>query len=791
MASSPGDPWPRFRGNAMQTGRAPEGLKPTTIPGWTYPAKPRHEEGPGLAARGIFNSAVVDAAGNVYSGDASGRLSRIAPHGQGEVIHDTRALIDTTPLLHKGFLYVACGDGYIWRWKAGSPASKWFGAPLEPGAFINWFEGHLGVDSKGNIVAPNDNFRVYFLDPETVSSRSPLLHAVDMKDQTWSLACVDPASGRLFMGNNAMRVLDPQARNVYAFSADWQPLWSFATDGSVVASPAWDRGRLFAGSFDGYLHAFDAATGQRLWKFATGDHLYASPAILSNGLVVQASCDGCVYAVEPGDGTLAWRYDMPLRQPFRSSPAVGAGDRIWLGTGDGRMLVLDDQGMPLALHPLGVAGPRRQVNASPAVAPGGMVIGDSEGALHLVPWRVASGPSAPPEAEPAAPAGWSAALYPTDPWGVVSAQPPHHARPGEALCFTLDARESDGSGSTRTIGLLDTVQAWPASHWHARISGDRRYVIVEQGPGCTPGEVAPLKLHVTWRHSPEREGLRMHGGVAGPAFTTACEIPILRTSVAGREPPAMLWFQRIAMSLPALLPSYNQIGFETLVYGITRVCALKSGEWLYLCTGWLPDGSPDIATGVRFPMRGRWDAATGTLQLRGQGVYSALNGFATHMHSFALTCWFDADGTPSASPVLRIAYAPSGVHFYGPMLEALGMGDDQHPIEVFGSGEIGTWPAQGPALPGLHWTLDAASGDMVVHCGPDVRLSPVQLALVVQDEHGEPVTMDYARATGRVTVSGQVLLRLSRPAGMDGPWSKACQVWVVADGVPVPARFGN
>jgi len=72
-------PWPRFRGNPQQTGRVPA-IAYRAMPGWRYP--PAERVAPyGKAARGIFNSAVVAADGSIWSGDASGRVSRLTPAG--------------------------------------------------------------------------------------------------------------------------------------------------------------------------------------------------------------------------------------------------------------------------------------------------------------------------------------------------------------------------------------------------------------------------------------------------------------------------------------------------------------------------------------------------------------------------------------------------------------------------------------------------------------------------------------------------------------------------------------
>ncbi len=55
---------------------------------------------------------------------------------------------------------------------------------------------------------------------------------------------------------------------VWAVSAsDGAVQWKEYTGGAIRFPPAIWRGRLFAGSSDGYIYAFEAATGRRLWRF--------------------------------------------------------------------------------------------------------------------------------------------------------------------------------------------------------------------------------------------------------------------------------------------------------------------------------------------------------------------------------------------------------------------------------------------------------------------------------------------------------------------------------------------
>lgn len=793
MSSSATPPWPRFRGDAQQTGRAGPFVR-RDGPGWTWPPLPP-EAGPGSAARGIFNSPVIEADGTVWSGDASGRLSCVR-RGDGTPYFTKGEphLIDSTPLLLGDALYVARADGRIWvSQPVGAEPRHWFASAQPADGFINWFEGHLGVDGHGHVVAPCDNFRVYFIDPDDPDR----FWDVAMGDQTWSLACTNDRQ-QVFFGNNAMPVPgNPRPTlNLYGLDSRYKTFWSWRTGGSVVASPAWHDGFLYVGSFDGTLYAFrfDPDTPpptEPAWTFQTRDHLYASPAVLPDGTVIQAGCDGSIYALDGKTGELRGRYDTELLNPVRSSPAVDPWGRVWIGTGNGRLLGLDGTDLyPLHDLSLSVDGPRQAVNASPGLGPDGIAIGDSEGALHLVPW--ASVPQVPREPGGfVAPARQTDLVF-TDAFGTKRPLPrqqdaPALVWPGDTLCFTLDAWSDAGGGRQQPLlGLLDEVKAdW--DDWTVQLSGDRRYVLVRLDPRFHRSMVR-LNLSARWRFDPQRDGLRMWGGQGGKPFE---RLHIFKLAPALRcpdTPPETLWLQRIVMALPMLMPSYNQIGFESLVYCLGRVARVSGNRWLYWLTGCKPSADPNPETLVRFPLVADYDFESGTLVLAGQDIVSELNGFRTAMQSFELTCWLTPDGGFARAPCLRLDYVPADVQFYGAFLEALGMGDAQRPVRVLGSGDLRQGHAR--ALPqGITAQGGVRAGSALVTCGPAAALAKETLSILLVDRQtGEPLTTDYSWPLARTEAHGHVHLELKEPA--KGAWPDASRLKVVlmVNSTPVPIQ---
>jgi len=52
---------------------------------------------------------------------------------------------------------------------------------------------------------------------------------------------------------------------------------------------------IYFGSYDDYVYALNAGTGEEKWKYETGDKVYSSPAV-ADGIVYVGSSAGHVYA---------------------------------------------------------------------------------------------------------------------------------------------------------------------------------------------------------------------------------------------------------------------------------------------------------------------------------------------------------------------------------------------------------------------------------------------------------------------------------------------------------------
>lgn len=176
-------------------------------------------------------------------------------------------------------------------------------------------------------------------------------------------------------------VAAPPPRETPAASA--RPRWTFDGGSPMWAGPTFAEGRVYVGALDGRLYALDAATGAKRWEFAADGAIRSRPTVAAGALYV-ATDAGTLYRIESASGRLVWQVKlMPspvVRLPFSdprsrydrfSSDVTIAGNRLYVGTHDGRLVALAAaDGRVLWEFRAGEA-----VLAAPAIAGGRVVFG--------------------------------------------------------------------------------------------------------------------------------------------------------------------------------------------------------------------------------------------------------------------------------------------------------------------------------------------------------------------------------------------------------------------------------
>jgi outer membrane protein assembly factor BamB len=747
----PGSPWPKFRRDARQDGRSPARGRP----GGKYFSFP--------TGKGIFSSPIVAADGTIYVGSADKTFYAVNPDGSLRWKAETGEIIDSAGLLDDhGLVYFGSGDGMeraldaktgapVWTMTADAPTGR---------AFIRWFEGNVAIAPGGDLIVPNDNHYVYDVDRTTgkVSWRD------SFPDQTWSLPAIDDA-GDMFLGNN--NIDDAFGPNVNALGPTGATLWSYMTLGTMAASPLVTGGQVLAGGFDGILYAFDAKTGAKNWTFLARDHLYASPAEAADGTIVQAGADGSVYGLDPATGSVRWSYD--TRDPIRSSPAIDGDGNIYVGTGDGRLLVLGPDGKFAWAVKL-IDADRDDLNSSPALGADAIYIGGESGELFSVPYDLCTGaaPDARCQLTDDQPTADGAVLEWTSLFGQTGASPAT-IDPDAALVFSLRVRE----GGQTLIPYLDaastTVTVTPTAAVTTEISGDGKFAIVTPVTGWTAGTDGTVTVTISGNYlvGLDRHGLKLSGGTPGGVATgtvhALVSTPPATPFVPSLSPPTTWAISRVALPLPTLLPSYNQIGFDSLGYlvGLVEFDGAHGVGWMI--------GAGDPTSQAILPLVVSWDG--GFLTMASAGTVSLVIMNATiSFRTFRLAAAVDGTG---ASPAVQINGSTicANIPVYGSFLEALGLCNSQTDVlAVAGGANFGLAPAA--TVPSVGTVTWAAAGGRITAtlAGGAVRADQhLASILLVDDATGVPVTLDYGPTTTRQVDGAGNVTSVTIPVGASPP----------------------
>jgi outer membrane protein assembly factor BamB len=81
------------------------------------------------------------------------------------------------------------------------------------------------------------------------------------------------------------------------------------------------------------VHAIEAASGKAAWNFVTRARVDSSPAV-AGGRVYVGSSDGRLYVLDLASGQKQWEFDTGAA--VTASPAIAAG-RVVVGAQDGRL----------------------------------------------------------------------------------------------------------------------------------------------------------------------------------------------------------------------------------------------------------------------------------------------------------------------------------------------------------------------------------------------------------------------------------------------------------------------
>lgn len=343
---TPADNWSQFRGNQSLTGVSQSALSNNLKLLWTYEAGDSIESSAAIAGRTVF------------VGSQKGELVSLN--------------------LDNGSVY--------WKFNTGGPIGE--SSPAYGGGvvYIGNLEGWL------NALNASDGKKLWAFKTGSEIKSSPVV-----------------VGGRVLIGS--------YDQHLYCLSArDGSVLWKVRTDGPVHATPSVYGDTVFITGCDEVFRAIRIVDGKQIFQVASGAYTGASPA-LRNGAAFYGTFNNDVIMVSLADHRIGWRYQHPQRKfPFYSSAAVTAnrivvggrdkivhglnmtgkaewtfatnarvesspaisGDRVFVGSNDGRLYVLN-LGTGAKVWEFNAGAP---LSASPAIANGRLVIGSQDGRLY-------------------------------------------------------------------------------------------------------------------------------------------------------------------------------------------------------------------------------------------------------------------------------------------------------------------------------------------------------------------------------------------------------------------------
>jgi outer membrane protein assembly factor BamB len=136
------------------------------------------------------------------------------------------------------------------------------------------------------------------------------------------------SSGCVMFGGGDEDPIEPPAELVeFESTLTVERIWSARVGGEseglrLGLSPATDGARIYAGSFDGRVAAFESLEGDRIWTTDTELPLAAGPGY-DDGLLVFGTSDGDLLAMSAETGEEIWRQS--VGSEILATPAIGSG----------------------------------------------------------------------------------------------------------------------------------------------------------------------------------------------------------------------------------------------------------------------------------------------------------------------------------------------------------------------------------------------------------------------------------------------------------------------------------
>jgi outer membrane protein assembly factor BamB len=381
--------WPMFRGNAARTGAVAEQAAPPFAQAWAF-----------TAGGGILSSPAVYG-GAVYFGARDGYLYAVDAATGAELWRlRTANWVESSPAVSSGAVYAASLDGHLYAADRLTGAPLWraaLGAPSVSSPLVYGGRVYVGTG------LPEKKLKVFDAATGALLGSFQAGQPVDSAPASYGGNIYFGANDGVIYALDAASLLPPGGWAHYPTAGSFRLNAVAVEGGTVYALPGHDDKRVYA---------LDAATGNEQRKSAPVEAVeswqtFTAPAVAGGRLYFagavgapdEYTAAGGNYLSGVGTGTLAavWASSPSLGgisgMGLLSSPAL-AGELLYAGTVDGRLLVISSAGVQAASLALSSAA-----YASPAVANGFVYAGDMAGNLYAFSAGRAAALSSPAEGE--------------------------------------------------------------------------------------------------------------------------------------------------------------------------------------------------------------------------------------------------------------------------------------------------------------------------------------------------------------------------------------------------------
>lgn len=310
------------------------------------------------------NATPVLADGTLYvgaggAGDSDGSFHALNPvTGETKWSKDVAAPVTSAAAIDRGFAYFGTTDGVFyalntddgsvfWDWDLRSTEDFTAPAVVDRGVYVGSSGSRLykfdaldgGLEwnqsTYGAITAPP----VYADGTVYATSADNRLYAVaDSGGLQWTRDLGASANG---VAHRNRRVFVTSENNALTqFDARGDTGWEVSRTSAFAATPAVSGDRVFAGTRDGTLFAFDASDGRELWRVTEPDDGVTAPPVVADGTVYVGARDDSVYAVTADTGDLEWSF--ATSNDIEEAAPVVAGGRVYIGSQDGVLYALGE-----------------------------------------------------------------------------------------------------------------------------------------------------------------------------------------------------------------------------------------------------------------------------------------------------------------------------------------------------------------------------------------------------------------------------------------------------------------